>query len=66
MRVVKPVPFTNVVRLGLLAITYLILYHIFHAISSPTHTSISDEVAPCACLGEPRAQESTQCLETKC
>ena len=60
------VPFKNVIRLALLALTFLILYHIFHAISFLTHTSISAEVAPCACLGKPRAQASTQCLATKC
>ena len=29
------VPFINVVRLALLALTYLTLHHIFHAISHP-------------------------------
>ena len=32
--------------------------HIFHAICFSAHNSAGAEVAPCACLGKPRAQKS--------
>jgi hypothetical protein len=55
----------NVACLAVFAATALMLYHVLHVSSSPTHTILSAEVASCACPGKPSAPASTRCSETQ-
>ncbi len=49
----------NTVRVAILEVTMILLYHRFYDIHPLSHVHLSAEVAPCVSPREPRAPPST-------